>query len=350
MLADPVLDRVGQTRGEARCGQILVGIQQRECAALDGQIDGGEIRLVAHDARDISGKRARLVGVVAQAQHRQGVAQPGIAQPDAALVPCFLLLFGQRPCGDIQHVVQHAHRGAHQLLERFVVEDGMRRERVFHHARQVDRAQTAAAVGGEGLLSAWVGGLDHLAIGQVVVPVHQVDEQHTRFGVVVSALHDLLPQIGGLHLAIHPLAVGALDSALCLERFGGFCFVHQFERLVVFQCLHQSIGHADRDVEIFQVALVLGMDEALDVGMVAAQHTHLRTAPRAGRFHGLAGAVEHAHVGDRPARTGIGALDLGALGADGRKIVADTAAAPHGFGGLLQRIIDTGLAVMDSGD
>ena len=126
--------------------------------------------------------------------------------------------------------------------------------------------------------------------------------------------------------------------------------MHQLERLVVLDGVHQCIGHADRDVEILQVALVLGVDEALDVGMVAAQHAHLRAAPRAGRFHGLAGAVEHAHVGDRPAGAGIGALDLGALGTDRRKIVADAAAAPHGFGGLLQRIIDAGLAVDDAGD
>ena len=125
--------------------------------------------------------------------------------------------------------------------------------------------------------------------------------------------------------------------------------MHQFERQIVFHCLHQGIGHADGDVEVLQVALVLGMDEALDVGMVATQHAHLGTAPRAGGFHGLAGTVEHAHVGDRPAGARIGALDLGALGTDGRKIVADAAAAPHGFGSLLQCIVDAGLAVGDTG-
>ena len=126
--------------------------------------------------------------------------------------------------------------------------------------------------------------------------------------------------------------------------------MHQFEREVVLDRVHQVIGHADRDVEVAQVALVLGVDEALDVGMVAAQHAHLRAAPRAGRLHGLAGAVEHAHVGERAAGARVGALDLGALGTDRREIVADAAAAPHGFGGLLQRVIDARLAVGDAGD
>ena len=38
-----------------------------------------------------------------------------------------------------------------------------------------------------------VGRLDDFAIRQVVVAVHQVYEQHARFGVVVGALDDLFP-------------------------------------------------------------------------------------------------------------------------------------------------------------
>ena len=37
-------------------------------------------------------------------------------------------------------------------------------------------------------------------------------------------------------------------------------------------------------------------------------------------------------------------------GTDGGEIVADTAAAPHGLGGLLQGIVDAGLAVADAGN
>ena len=87
---------------------------------------------------------------------------------------------------------------------------------------------------------AGIGRFDHLTIRQVVVPAHQFDEQHTRFGMVVSALHDLLPQVGSLHLAIYPFAVGTFGSALRLARGVGFCAVHQLERLVVFQRVHQA--------------------------------------------------------------------------------------------------------------
>jgi hypothetical protein len=129
VLAYLVLDLFRQARGETGRGQVLVGIQQRERAAFDGQIHRSEIRLVAHDARDVGGEGARLVGVVAQTQHHQRVTQPGETQPYAPFVLRFQLLFGQRPRGHIQHVVQHAHRDRTICLN-FVVESPVPR-RVF---------------------------------------------------------------------------------------------------------------------------------------------------------------------------------------------------------------------------
>ena len=96
--------------------------------------------------------------------------------------------------------------------------------------------------------------------------------------------------------------------------------------------------------------VVLGVDEGLDVRMVAAQHPHLRAAPRARRFHRFAGAVEHAHVGDRPGSAAVGALDQRILGADGGKIVTHAAAAAHGLRRLLQRVVDARLAVGHAAD
>ena len=53
--------------------------------------------------------------------------------------------------------------------------------------------------------------------------------------------------------------------------------------------------------------LALGVDELLDVGVVAAQDPHLRAAARAGGFDRRAGLVEDVHVADRPARRAVGA-------------------------------------------
>ena len=62
-------------------------------------------------------------------------------------------------------------------------------------------------------------------------------------------------------------------------------------------------------------------------------------------------AVEHAHVAHRPARRCCCVLPTQApLRADAREVVAHAAAAAHGLGGLGQRGVDAGVAVVDLGD
>jgi hypothetical protein len=84
-------------RREAKLPPEDVGVEQREGTALLGQLDGGQVGLVAHEFADLAGHVAGGVGVVAQAQHGQGVAQAGEAEADAALGLGFgvLLLEGQ---------------------------------------------------------------------------------------------------------------------------------------------------------------------------------------------------------------------------------------------------------------
>ena len=84
--------------------------------------------------------------------------------------------------------------------------------------------------------------------------------------------------------------------------------------------------------------------------MVAAQDAHLRAAAAAGGFDGLAGAVEDAHVGDGAGSARLGALDVGADRTDRGEVIADAAAAAHGFGGLQERGVDAGAAVDDFRD
>jgi hypothetical protein len=126
--------------------------------------------------------------------------------------------------------------------------------------------------------------------------------------------------------------------------------VGEFHVAVGLHRLHEGVGDAHGDVEVLQVAAVLGVDEGLDVRVVAAQHAHLGAAAGAGGFHGLAGAVEHAHVGHGAAGAGLGALHQGALGPDGGEVVAHAAAPAHGLGGLFQGHVDAGLAFAFPGD
>jgi hypothetical protein len=199
-----------------------------------------------------------------------------------------------------------------------------------------------------------VGGRDALAIGQVVVAIDGVQEEHAGLGVVIRGLHDLVPQLTRGQLAIDPdgRAVGqcARVGAGFLVARAGFGTVHQFDLGVGDHRFHEGVGHAHADVEVLQVALVLGVDELLDVRMVAAQHTHLRTAAGAGALHRLAAAVEDAHVAHRPAGAALGAAHPGAPWADAAEVIAHAAAAAHGLGGLGQRGVDARVAVVDAGN
>ncbi len=309
------------------------------------RFDRVQIGAIAHLLGDAGRHGAGFQLVVAQAQHGQRVAEAGIAEADAALVGGFLLLALERPVGGVEHVVEHAGGDADDFAESVEIEFRLLGERVLDVQGQVDRAQAAAAVGRQRLFGAGIGRLDHLAVIEVVVLVHAVEEQDARLGVIVGGFHDLVPQVAGGQLAVHPMAILALVGAAGAHLGIGFGAVGQFDFGIVVDRFHEGIGDADRDVEVGQVALVLGVDEDFDIRMVAAQHAHLGATAGAGGFDGLAGAVEDAHVGNRAGSARLGALDVGALRPDAGKVIADAAAATHGFGGLGQRGVDAGLAV-----
>ena len=191
---------------------------------------------------------------------------------------------------------------------------------------------------------------DRLAVMQVVVRIDPVQEEHARLGVVVGGAHDLVPQLAGPHPAVDPQPVGALRRAGGAQLGAGRGLVHQLDVGIGLDRLHERVAHAHRDVEVLQVPLVLRMDEGLDVRVVAAQHAHLRTAPRAGRLHRLAAAVEHPHVADRAGCARLRRLHVRALRPDPREVVTHPAAAPHRLRRFGQRGVNAGVAVLFLGD
>jgi hypothetical protein len=165
--------------------------------------------------------------------------------------------------------------------------------------------------------------------------------------VVVGGFHHLVPEVARLHAAVNPDAVFALEGAGALHVAVGFGAVREFDLGVGLDGGHERVGDGDRDVEVGEVAVVLGVDEDFDVRMVAAQHAHLRATPGAGRFDGFARTVEDAHVRHRPGSARLRALDQRADRPDRREVVADAAAATHGFGGFGEGAVDARLAVDD---
>ena len=169
--------------------------------------------------------------------------------------------------------------------------------------------------------------------------------------MVVGRVHDVVHQRTCPDRAVDPQSVGrALVGALLDQGRTRLCRVHQLEFGVVLDGLHECIRDADRDVEVRQAVVVLGVDELVEVGVVAAQDAHLGTAARAGRLDRLAGAVEDAHVAHRPGGVRVRALDHRTPWADAAEVVADAATATHGLCRLRQRLVDAGLAGHVFGD
>ena len=111
---------------------------------------------------------------------------------------------------------------------------------------------------------------------------------------------------------------------------------------------HEGVGDEDREVEHAQPpGFALGLDEGLDVGMVAAHRRHHRAAAIAGAHDGAAHRVPHIHEGQRPRGVRADALHRRALGPQGREVVADAAALLHRQRRLAQMAEDAGHVVRD---
>ena len=256
-------------------------------------------------------------------------------------------LLRQGPPGHVQHVVQRAHLHGHGLLKGIKVKAGFaaHAKGVAHKAGEDDGPQIAAAVVGQGLLAAGVGGGNGFAIVQVVVAVDLVKEQNARLGKVVGRLHDGVPQLARLHLAVYPQAVCALVAAGIQHLLAGLGLVHQLPRGIIHHGLHEGVAHAYGYVEVVPApGGALGGDEFQHVRVVDAQHAHLRATAGARAFYGRAALVKHIDVAARAAGDGVRAFYLRALGADARKVVTHPAAAAHGFCCFAQRFVNAGVA------
>ena len=182
----------------------------------------------------------------------------------------------------------------------------------------------------QGFLSARIGRIDRLTISEVVLCVDAVDEDDAGLGVGVGGAHHAIPQRACGH--------GLVDLAAEDERPGR----------VVAHGADEGVRHQHRQIEVAQAYRIgLGVDEGLDVRVVAPERRHHRSAPGAGRHDGAAHGVPHVHEADRTRGVGADAPHQRALGAQRREVVADAAALLHGERGFLDVVEDGAEVVLD---
>ena len=278
-------------------GKVFLGVEQGKRPLFPRQLGGGQIGGAANRLHPSFRHPHRLFAAIAHAVHDQGIGKAGNAKANATLGFGLVLLLGQGKVGEVDHIVEHAHRYCHQFFELRHIQMGPLLEGIAHQRRQVDRTQKAGAVRRQGLFATRVGGVDFLAVIEVVEAVDAVDEDDPRLGEAVGGTHNLVPQIARRQAFITDTVESEFPGGTFLDR------------------VHESVGHQHRQVEHAQPSrLLLGLDKVLDIGMVTTQGRHHRPAAGSGAHDGAAHGIPHIHKGQRPRGVRPDAFNRRALG------------------------------------
>ena len=316
VFGDRIAD-IGIEGGDGLAGEVFVAVEQREGALLGREIGRSEIGGMLDRAQPFLGLGDRRGRTIAQPAQDQRVGKAGHAEADAALFRRLFLLLRQREAGDVDDVVHQPHGVGNERGQGCGIEPGLRRERVFDKARQVQRTQQARAIGRQRLFAAGVGRVDLLAIPEIVPAVDAVDKDDARLGIGVGRAHDLVPQLARGKDLRHGLRLSGPAEM-------------QFPGSVLLDGFHKSVGDEDGEVEHAQPAgLALGFDKSLDVGVLAGERRHHRAAAITRAHDRAAHRVPHIHEGQRARGIRADAFDVGAARPEGREIVADPAALLH---------------------
>src|SRR6516164_3900737 len=238
--------------------RVLLAVEGRKRAALACELDGSEIGDVAYLAHDFRSRGAGCLIFVAQPKHGERVGEPRDAESDAPGTMRLLTLAQQRKARDLDDVVEEAHGELGGFRDSPVIESRRGREWLEHEGGEVERAEVAGAEGRKGFLGARVGRAQGFTVTEVVLRVDAIDEEDPRFGAVVGAVTQPLPQI--------PRPQRTLDRARHRSRFtapGPFNLraalliellhrEHQRPGGVIPDGVQEGIGNQHGDVEMLQ--------------------------------------------------------------------------------------------------
>jgi hypothetical protein len=148
---------------------------------------------------------------------------------------------------------------------------------------EADRAEVAALVGQQRKLAAGVGGFERPARRCRVGAVHRVQEDHARVSALPRRFGDSLQKSRGIH-ALRHLAVARVD---------------QVEGLATERGAPEGVCGGHGEIEVGDaIGAALRVHEGADVGVIDAQHTHVRAAAPATLHHRRRSGVEDLEKGN----------------------------------------------------
>ena len=256
---------------------------------------------------------------------------------------------------DVDHVVEHAHRGGHGALELVVVDAA-----VLQVLGQVDRAQVAhgdlAVAGVQRDLGAQVGRVHHAHVLLRAAHVAGVLEGDPGMAGLEQHRQHLAPQVLGRH------ALEQLDLATVgLGFIGHVGFFEGLADLVVqvgagggreqrpvatfHHALHEQVGNPVRRVHVVGAAAVVAgvlaqLQELFDVQVPGLEVRAHRALALAALVHGHGRVVDHLQERHHALALAVGALDVGAQRTHVGPVVAQATGELGQQRVFLQRLID----------
>ena len=333
-------------------------------APLACQFRRRPVSVVADGFHGGIGKLDRLLRCVGNAQLVQAVLKAHQAQAHRAVAQVRVLGLLHRVVVDVDHVVEHPHRGLDGLLQLGVVQRAVR-----DVLQQIDRTQVAhcglGVAGVERDLGAQVAGMHHA--GMLLGRPHVAGVLERDPGVAGFEQHrqHLAPQIGGGNSA------GRLDFAACRLRLVGHIGLLEFGTKLVVQvghvvgreqgplalfhhAAHEQVGNPVGGVHVVRAAAVVTgvlaqLQKLLDVQVPGFQVGANGALALAALVHRHSGVIDHLEERHHALRFAVGALDVAAQGAYTCPVIAQTASKFGQQRVFLDRLVNAAEVVRHGG-
>ena len=226
VFADGLLQIPGQIFNKLAF-RVFSGIVHREHAFFLSQFNAGFICGAGNGPHDFLRQSQRFVRTVADSQKDKQVSQAGDADAHAPFGDSLQPLLLERILAHVNDIIQKAHGGFGDISDTAEIHCRLSGERVEYKTGQVDRAEQAGAIRGQGLFAARIGGADIFTVIQIVHFVDAVYQDEARFREIIGGMHDFFPQLHRMHRLVH------------------FAFEHQFPVLVIFHRIDEFVGNRD---------------------------------------------------------------------------------------------------------